>query len=420
MSGAEELVRSMALAARDASRILGASDREVRDDVLRRLARTLLTNKDALLLANQTDVARARGAGLPPAVIDRIGLSDSTFAAMVEGLLQIADCADPIGAVTDLKRQPSGIEVGRMRVPIGVIGIIYEARPNVTIDAAALCIKSGNACILRGGREALLSNVALGELIKTALEDESLPAAAVQVVNTDDRAIVDAMAGAAGLIDVIIPRGGRGLIERLMEVARVPMIKHLEGICHVFVDETAKMNFALAIADNAKTQRYGTCNTMETLLVHDSIAPRFLPEIGALYRSKGVEMRGDARARQLLTDIGAATEDDWRSEYLAPIVAIRVVDSLDAAIAHINHYGSHHTDAIITEDPEHTRRFLREVDSASVLNNASTRFADGFEFGLGAEIGISNDKLHARGPVGLEGLTSVKYIVYGQGQVREN
>ena len=410
----------MALEARDASRILGASGREARDGVLRRLARMLVVKKEQLLLANQGDVARAREAGLPPAVIDRVGLSDSAFTAMVEGLVQIADAPDPIGAVTDLKRQPSGIEVGRMRVPIGVIGIIYEARPNVTIDAAALCIKSGNACLLRGGREALETNVALGELIRTALEEESLPAAAVQVVNTDDRAMVDAMAGAAGLIDVIIPRGGRGLIERLMEVARVPMIKHLEGVCHVFVDESAQMNFALAIADNAKTQRYGTCNTMETLLVHEAIAPLFLPEIGAVYKAKGVEMRGDARARELVADIDAATEDDWRCEYLAPIVAIRVVDSLDAAIAHINHYGSHHTDAIITEDPEHTRRFLREVDSASVLNNASTRFADGFEFGLGAEIGISNDKLHARGPVGLEGLTSVKYIVYGQGQVRES
>jgi glutamate-5-semialdehyde dehydrogenase len=420
MSGAEELVTAMALKARDASRILGASGCHQRDSVLRRLARMLLAKKEQLLLANQSDVARARETGLSAAVIDRVGLSDRAFAAMVDGLVQIADAPDPIGAITDLRRQPSGIEVGRMRVPIGVIGIIYEARPNVTIDAAALCIKSGNACLLRGGREALLTNVALGELIKAALEEESLPASAVQVVNTDDRAMVDAMAGAAGLIDVIIPRGGRGLIERLMEVARVPMIKHLEGVCHVFVDESARMNFALAIADNAKTQRYGTCNTMETLLVHDAIAPRFLPEIGAVYRAKGVEMRGDARARELVADIGTATEDDWRCEYLAPIVAIRVVDSLDAAIAHINHYGSHHTDAIVTENPAHTQRFLREVDSASVLNNASTRFADGFEFGLGAEIGISNDKLHARGPVGLEGLTSVKYIVYGQGQVRES
>jgi glutamate-5-semialdehyde dehydrogenase len=419
-SGPEALISRMATAARDASRLLGAAPREQRDAVLRSLAVMLGENQSHLIDANQRDVARAQDAGLSPAMIDRLGLSRSTLASMVKGLLEVADAPDPIGAVTDLKRQPSGIEVGRMRVPIGVIGIIYEARPNVTIDAAALCIKSGNACLLRGGREALETNVALGEMLAAALQKEGLPKAAVQVVDTDDRAVVDAMARATGFIDVIIPRGGRALIERLIAVARVPMIKHLEGVCHVFVDASAKMNFALAIADNAKTQRYGTCNTMETLLVHDAIAARFLPEIAALYRAKGVEMRGDDRAQKLLPGIGAATEDDWRTEYLAPIVAIRVLDSLDDAIAHINHYGSHHTDAIITEDADHTRRFLREVDSASVINNASTRFADGFEFGLGAEIGISNDKLHARGPVGLEGLTSVKYIVYGHGEVRDS
>jgi len=420
MFEAEALIAMLGERAREAARILAKSPRAKRDGVLLRIAAKLGENHAELMRANQADLERAARSGLSTAMIDRLALAENTLATMAKGVAQIAAADDPIGAVSGRERQPSGIEVARMRVPIGVIGIIYEARPNVTIDAAALCLKSGNACILRGGREALETNVALGRVIEAALREEDLPPACVQVIATEEREVVDAMAKAVNFIDVIIPRGGRGLIERLMAIARVPMIKHLEGVCHVYIDAGARLDRALAIADNAKTQRYGTCNTMETLLVHEAIARRFLPEIAAIYRAKGVEMRGDSRVQELIAGVSTATEDDWRAEYLAPVVAIRVVDSLDAAIDHINHYGSHHTDAIVTEDAANTDRFLREVDSASVLNNASTRLADGFEFGLGAEIGISNDKLHARGPVGILGLTSIKYVVYGDGQLRKD
>jgi glutamate-5-semialdehyde dehydrogenase len=412
------VVTAMAQRARIAAGLLAASSAAVRNDALRRLAALIGEQQDALMLANAKDLARARERGFDAAFVDRLGLQPASFATMIEGLHQLAEADDPIGAITDLKRQPSGIEVGRMRVPIGVIGIIYESRPNVTIDAAALCIKSGNAVLLRGGSEALESNLALGRLLALALEGAGLPLDAAQVVPTSDRAAVDVMAQAVGQIDVLIPRGGKGLIARLMEISRVPMIKHLDGVCHVFVDEDVDLAAALEIADNAKTQRYGTCNTMETLLVHERVAAAFLPAIAKRYQDKHVEMRGDRRARALVPDMREATEEDWTTEYLAPIVAVRVVDSLDAAIDHINRYGSHHTDAIVTSNAAHSARFLREVDSASVMVNASTRFADGFEFGLGAEIGISNDKLHARGPVGLEGLTSVKYVVLGSGQIR--
>ena len=414
----EALITEMAQRARLAAHQLSRSSNQARNQALLRLAELLTEQGATLQAANQLDLAGARQRGLDAAFIDRLALPQKAIAAMIDGLRQLAQADDPVGAITELKRQPSGIEVGRMRVPIGVIGIIYESRPNVTIDAAALCIKSGNAVLLRGGSEALHSNQALGRLLAAALQDAGLPADAAQVVPTDAREAVDVMARSQGLIDVLIPRGGKGLIARLMEIARVPMIKHLDGVCHVFVDASADLAQAAAIVENAKTQRYGTCNTMETLLVHEAVAAQFLPVMAARFRAKQVEMRGDQAARTLISDMALANEEDWFTEYLAPIVAIRVVPSLDSAIDHINHYGSHHTDAIVTSDAGNTARFLREVDSASVMVNASTRFADGFEFGLGAEIGISNDKLHARGPVGLEGLTSVKYVVLGSGQVR--
>ena len=342
---------------------------------------------------------------------------------MAAGVREVAALADPIGEITDLRFQPSGIQVGSMRVPLGVIGIIYESRPNVTIDAAGLCLKAGNAAILRGGSEAIHSNRALAALIREGLGKAGLPAEVVQVVETTDRQAVGALISSPEYVDVIVPRGGKSLIERITREARVPVIKHLDGICHVFIDDGADLHMAERIADNAKTQRYSPCNTMETLLVARGIAPRILPVLGRLYAGKGVELRVDAGAGAILAPGGVATvpatEEDWRTEYLAPILAVRIVDSLDAAIEHINRYGSHHTDSIVTNNHEHAMRFLREVDSASVMINASTRFADGFEFGLGAEIGISTDKLHARGPVGLEGLTSQKYVVFGSGQIRE-
>jgi glutamate-5-semialdehyde dehydrogenase len=343
---------------------------------------------------------------------------------MVEGLRQVAALPDPIGEISNMKYRPSGIQVGQMRVPLGVIGIIYESRPNVTIDAAALCLKSGNATILRGGSEALECNTALAKLIGEGLEKACLPQEAVQVVATSDRAAVGKLITMTEYVDVIVPRGGKSLIARLIEEGRVPMIKHLDGICHVYVDDRADIAKALTVCDNAKTHRYGTCNTMETLLVARGIAAEVLPALGKLYREKDVELRVDPAARKVLESAGVAplvdaTEEDWRTEYLAPVLAVKVVDGVDQAIEHINEYGSHHTDAIVTEDHDRAMRFLREVDSASVMVNASTRFADGFEFGLGAEIGISNDKLHARGPVGLEGLTSMKYVVLGHGEGRQ-
>ncbi|OXI87600.1 glutamate-5-semialdehyde dehydrogenase [Burkholderia sp. AU33423] len=410
--------------ARHASRAMARASTAAKNAALDAVARAIERDAQALKDANARDVARAREKGLDAAFVDRLTLSDKALKTMVEGLRQVASLADPIGEISNLKYRPSGIQVGQMRVPLGVIGIIYESRPNVTIDAAALCLKSGNATILRGGSEALESNAALAKLIGEGLEAAGLPQDAVQVVATADRAAVGKLITMTEYVDVIVPRGGKSLIERLINEARVPMIKHLDGICHVYVDDRADLEKALTVCDNAKTHRYGTCNTMETLLVSSGIAAKLLPPLGKLYRDKQVELRVDAAARAVLADAGVgplvdATEEDWHTEYLAPVLAIKVVDGLDAAIEHINHYGSHHTDAIVTEDHDRAMRFLREVDSASVMVNASTRFADGFEFGLGAEIGISNDKLHARGPVGLEGLTSLKYVVLGHGEGRQ-
>ncbi|MPV57954.1 glutamate-5-semialdehyde dehydrogenase [Burkholderia sp. HI2761] len=410
--------------ARHASRAMARASTAAKNAALDAVARAIERDAQALKDANARDVARAREKGLDAAFVDRLTLSDKALKTMVEGLRQVASLADPIGEIGNLKFRPSGIQVGQMRVPLGVIGIIYESRPNVTIDAAALCLKSGNATILRGGSEALESNTALARLIGEGLEAAGLPQDAVQVVATADRAAVGKLITMTEYVDVIVPRGGKSLIERLIDEARVPMIKHLDGICHVYVDDRADLDRALTVCDNAKTHRYGTCNTMETLLVANGIAAKVLPPLGKLYRDKQVELRVDAAARAVLADAGVgplvdATEADWHTEYLAPVLAIKVVDGLDAAIEHINHYGSHHTDAIVTEDHDRAMRFLREVDSASVMVNASTRFADGFEFGLGAEIGISNDKLHARGPVGLEGLTSLKYVVLGHGEGRQ-
>ncbi len=410
--------------ARQASRAMARASTAAKNAALDAVARAIERDAQALKDANARDVARAREKGLDAAFIDRLTLSDKALKTMIEGLRQVASLADPIGEIGNLKFRPSGIQVGQMRVPLGVIGIIYESRPNVTIDAAALCLKSGNATILRGGSEALESNTALAKLIGEGLAAAGLPQDAVQVVETADRAAVGKLITMTEYVDVIVPRGGKSLIERLINEARVPMIKHLDGICHVYVDDRADLDKALTVCDNAKTHRYGTCNTMETLLVARDIAARVLPPLGKLYRDKQVELRVDAAARAVLADAGVgplveAIEEDWHTEYLAPVLAIKVVDGLDAAIEHINHYGSHHTDAIVTEDHDRAMRFLREVDSASVMVNASTRFADGFEFGLGAEIGISNDKLHARGPVGLEGLTSLKYVVLGHGEGRQ-
>ncbi|MCW5399806.1 glutamate-5-semialdehyde dehydrogenase, partial [Pseudomonas aeruginosa] len=369
--------------------------------------------------ANEQDLAAGRGNGLEPAMLDRLALTPARIDDMIEGLRQVATLPDPIGEIRDMRYVPSGIQIGKMRVPLGVVGIIYESRPNVTIDAASLCLKSGNATILRGGSEAIHSNQAIARCIQQGLAEAGLPAAAVQVVETTDRAAVGALISMPEYVDVIVPRGGKGLIERISREAKVPVIKHLDGICHVYIDVAADLDKAIRVADNAKTQRYAPCNTMETLLVHAGIAERALPPLATIYREKGVELRGDAATRALLgADVLEATEEDWRTEYNAPILSIRIVDGLDAAIEHINTYGSQHTDAIITENFSDARRFLAEVDSASVMVNASTRFADGFEYGLGAEIGISTDKLHARGPVGLEGLTSEKYVVFGDGHVR--
>ncbi|MBF3089607.1 glutamate-5-semialdehyde dehydrogenase, partial [Pseudomonas aeruginosa] len=365
------------------------------------------------------DLAAGRANGLEPAMLDRLALTPARIDDMIEGLRQVATLPDPIGEIRDMRYVPSGIQIGKMRVPLGVVGIIYESRPNVTIDAASLCLKSGNATILRGGSEAIHSNQAIARCIQQGLAEAGLPAAAVQVVETTDRAAVGALISMPEYVDVIVPRGGKGLIERISREAKVPVIKHLDGICHVYIDVAADLDKAIRVADNAKTQRYAPCNTMETLLVHAGIAERALPPLATIYREKGVELRGDAATRALLgADVLEATEEDWRTEYNAPILSIRIVDGLDAAIEHINTYGSQHTDAIITENFSDARRFLAEVDSASVMVNASTRFADGFEYGLGAEIGISTDKLHARGPVGLEGLTSEKYVVFGDGHVR--
>jgi len=407
--------------ARAASRAMAKADTAAKNRALGLIAAAIRRDAAQLRAANQLDLEAARAAGLAPAMLDRLTLSDTAIATMAEGLEQVVALADPIGEISNMKFRPSGIQVGQMRVPLGVIGIIYEARPNVTVDAAGLCIKSGNATILRGGSEAIHCNRALAQLVKEGLAGAGLPSDAVQVVDTTDRAAVGELITMPQYVDVIVPRGGKGLIERLMRESKVPMIKHLDGICHVYIDDKADIGKAIEIAFNAKCHRYGTCNTMETLLVARDIAPQVLPQLASRYAAKEVELRGDDQARALLADyphLAAATEEDWTTEYLAPILAVKIVSGIDEAIEHINTYSSQHTDSIVTEDYSHAMRFLREVDSASVMVNASTRFADGFEYGLGAEIGISNDKLHARGPVGLEGLTSLKYVVFGSGQVR--
>lgn len=408
--------------ARRASRDMARAGTAAKNRALEATAAAIRAAAPELKAANARDLEAARAAGHDAAFVDRLALTDAVIAGMADGLAQIAALPDPVGEMSNLRYRPTGIQVGQMRVPLGVIGIVYESRPNVTIDAAGLCIKSGNATILRGGSEAIHSNRALAELIRRGLAEAGLPEDAVQLIATTDRAAVGALITRPEYVDVIVPRGGKSLIERIARESKVPTIKHLDGICHVYIDDAADPDKAIRIADNAKTQRYSPCNTMETLLVAEGIAGRILPPLGRIYAEKGVELRGDARSRELLAAAGIAcreaTEEDWRTEYLAPILAIRVVAGLDAAIDHIATYGSQHTDAIVTEHHGRAMRFLREVDSASVMINASTRFADGFEYGLGAEIGISTDKLHARGPVGLEGLTSLKYVVFGDGQVR--
>ncbi|AJE16877.1 glutamate-5-semialdehyde dehydrogenase [Pseudomonas sp. S5(2021)] len=405
--------------AREASRVLARASTAQKNRALQAAARALDAARDELVAANEQDLAQGRANGLDAAMLDRLALTPKVIDSMIEGLRQVAALPDPIGEIRDMRYMPSGIQVGKMRVPLGVVGIIYESRPNVTIDAASLCLKSGNATILRGGSEAIHSNRAIARCIAQGLLEAELPAASVQVVETTDRAAVGALIAMPEYVDVIVPRGGKGLIERISRDARVPVIKHLDGICHVYIDVAADPQKAIRIADNAKTQRFAPCNTMETLLVHQAIAAEVLPPLAAIYRDKGVELRGCAGTRALLgADVLEATEQDWATEYNAPILSIRLVDSLDAAIEHINRYGSQHTDAIVTENFTDARRFLTEVDSSSVMVNASTRFADGFEYGLGAEIGISTDKLHARGPVGLEGLTSEKYVVLGDGHIR--
>jgi glutamate-5-semialdehyde dehydrogenase len=404
--------------ARIAAREVARADTETKNRALLLAAKALRRDAKKLIAANAADLITARAGGKDAAFIDRLTLTDDTVEQMAKGLEQVAKLPDPVGEISDLHQQPSGIRVGRMRVPLGVIGIIYESRPNVTADAAALCLKSGNACILRGGSESVRSNLAIAACIHEALKAAGLPETAVQVIGTPDRAAVGWLLAMGEFVDVIVPRGGKELIERVMRESRIPMIKHLDGVCHVYVDEGADPDKAIRIADNAKTQRYGVCNAMETLLVNEKIAPAVLPALAKIYAEKGVELRGDEEARKLVAGMKPAAEEDWYAEYLAPILAVRVVKDLDAAMNHIAKYGSQHTDAIVTEDEARAKRFLREVDSSSVLVNASTRFADGFEYGLGAEIGISTDKLHARGPVGLQGLTSQKFVVFGSGQIR--
>ena len=405
--------------ARAAARHMGRARPGAKDAALHAMAEAIEQGAEALLEANARDLEGGRRAGLDEALLDRLALDQARIRAMAEGLRQIAALPDPVGAVTDLAYRPSGIQVGRMRVPLGVIGIIYESRPNVTADAAGLCLKSGNAAILRGGSEALHSNQAIARCVKQGLAAAGLPGDAVQVVETTDRAAVGELIRMKDCVDVIVPRGGKGLIERVSAEARVPVIKHLHGVCHVYIDDAADPDKAVRVAYNAKTQRYGTCNTMETLLVARDMAARVLPELGRMYAEAGVELRGCEATRALIPGCRPATEEDWDTEYLAPILSIRVVPDLDAALEHIHDHSSRHTESIVTEDYSHAQRFLREVDSSSVMVNASTRFADGFEYGLGAEIGISTDKLHARGPVGLEGLTCQKFIVLGDGNIRE-
>lgn len=415
----EEHVLNIGKRARVASTAMAKASTDQKNRALKAIARLVREQSASLKAANAEDLERARQNGLDSALLDRLALSDKAIETMAEGLEQIAQLPDPIGEMTDFKNRPSGILVGKMRVPLGVVGIIYEARPNVTVDAAGLCIKSGNATILRGGSEALRCNNALAKLVSQGLEQAGLPADAVIVIDTPDRTAVGTLITMSEYVDVIVPRGGKGLIERISKEAKVPVIKHLDGICHVFIDESADSDKAVAIADNAKTHRYGTCNTMETLLVHSAHAEQTLNRLVQIYGEKQVELRGCERTLARFPKMIAATEEDWSTEYLAPVLSIKLVDTLEQAIAHINRYGSHHTDVIVSENHSNAMRFIREVDSASVMINASSRFADGFEYGLGAEIGISTDKIHARGPVGLEGLTSQKYVVFGHGEIRQ-
>ncbi len=412
-------MRGLGQAARAAARVLARADTDAKNRALAAMAAGIRAAAPQLLAANRDDVAQAQKDGRDAAFVDRLTLTPALIEQMAAGLEQVAALPDPVGTLSERVRRPTGIEVARMRVPLGVIGIIYESRPNVTADAAGLCVKAGNACILRGGSEALHSNRAIAGCVRAGLTSAGLPEAAVQVVEVADRAAVGELIQMHEYVDILVPRGGKELIARLMKESRIPMLKHLDGVCHVYVDDAADPAMAVKIADNAKTQRYGTCNTMETLLVAEGIAARVLPEIGRIFRDKKVEMRADDAARKLLPGAQPATEADYATEWLAPVVSIRVVKGVDEAIEHIAKYGSQHTDAIVTADEARAQKFLREVDSSSVLVNASTRFADGFEFGLGAEIGISTDKLHARGPVGLEGLTTQKFVVLGHGEVRQ-
>ena len=405
--------------ARQASRVIARASTAVKNRALLATADAILEASAELIEANALDLQTGRENGLDDAMLDRLALTSERLESMVEGLRQVAALSDPIGSIRDMKFLPSGIQVGRMRVPLGVIGIIYESRPNVTVEAASLCLKSGNACILRGGSESIHSNQAIARCLRRGLDQAGLPQEVVQVVETTDRAAVGALITMPEYVDVIVPRGGKGLIERISRDARVPVIKHLDGICHVYVDDKADLDKAEAIALNAKTHRYGVCNAMETLLVHESIAEAFLPRIAQRYAEKGVELRGCPVTCAMVASAVPASEEDWSTEYLAPVLSIRVVEDMDVAIEHINTYSSQHTDAMVSEDYARARRFLAEVDSSSVMINASTRFADGFEYGLGAEIGISTDKIHARGPVGLEGLTSEKYVVFGDGHIRQ-
>ncbi len=414
-----ERMHQLGKQARDSARFLAQATTRQKNSALLAIAHTLRQQELQIMAANADDLANAKAAGLPEAMLDRLALDTQRFAAMLEGLMQVIELPDPIGEISQLRYRPSGIQVGQMRVPLGVVGIIYESRPNVTIEAAALCLKSANACILRGGSESIATNCALARAISTALAASDLPATAVQLVDTTDRTAVDLLVSMADYVDVIVPRGGKNLIARVSALAKVPVIKHLDGICHVYIHQEAELDMACKIVLNAKTQRYGVCNAMETLLIDQAIAADALACVVPALHDRGVELRGCALSRQLAPNIEkSATDEDWSTEYLAPILSIRIVDHLEAAMQHINTYGSHHTDAIITQNYAAARRFLQEVDSGSVMVNASTRFADGFEYGLGAEIGISTDKFHARGPVGLEGLTSLKWIVLGQGQVR--
>lgn len=405
--------------ARKASRVMARTDTESKNLALLKIAEIILAEEDKLLEANQADMHTATETGLDMALLDRLELTPERIRAMADGLRQVAALGDPVGRISDLQEQPSGIKVGQMRVPLGVIGIIYESRPNVTADAAGLCLKSGNATILRGGSEALNSNQAIARCIRTGLAETGLPEDAVQVIETTDRQAVSELLQLSGYVDVIVPRGGKGLIERVSAEARMPVIKHLDGVCHVYIDDEADLDKAIAIAYNAKTQRYGTCNTMECLLIAEKVAGPVLNKLGPMFKEAHVEIRGCDTSRKILPEILEATDEDYRTEYLAPILSLRIVKDIDAAMDHIEEYGSHHTDSIVTENRDKANRFLREVDSSSVMVNVSTRFADGYEYGLGAEIGISTDKFHARGPVGLEGLTSQKYVVIGDGNIRQ-